>query len=286
MPLDIGAYLGDTMRLTTQQHGAYFLLLLDYWKSGPLPDDDAVLAGLTKVDPTEWKSKVGPVVRRFFNLGGDGLLHQKRSDAEIEKAGRISDARREAALARHEKPPDDDANEMQTDSKLHANNGGNGQQTNHENAGIARGRAVAPPSPSQSKQAAAALIQEERPRARPSGGNRRKPSMPTLGSDWAAWEWLTGGEVEICGPSAQRRPIAGGFYVDGVARDVAEAAGMNGDQPGIDWTPIVTWLREGIPGDVIVSAVKGVAKRDGYEAPHSLRYFEKPVHAAHAKGGD
>lgn len=107
--------------------------------------------------------------------------------------------------------------------------------------------------------------------------------MPTLNSDWSAWEWLTDGEVEVCGPNAKRRPCAGGFYIDGVAREVADAARIDGHSHGIDWRPVVNWLREGIPGDVIVSAIKRVASRDDYEPKKHLKYFDKPIHEAAGK---
>jgi uncharacterized protein YdaU (DUF1376 family) len=41
MPFYVGDYLSATGRLTTEQHGAYLLILLDYWKNGPPPNDDA-----------------------------------------------------------------------------------------------------------------------------------------------------------------------------------------------------------------------------------------------------
>ena len=100
MPLYIGDYLADTMRLSTVQHGAYLLLLMEYWRAGPLPDDDAQLASIVKMEPRAWRAHAG-AVRRFFTRGEDGLLHQKRADAELARAAEISGKRQTAARARH-----------------------------------------------------------------------------------------------------------------------------------------------------------------------------------------
>jgi len=101
MPLHVGDYLADTMRLTGAQHGAYLLLLMHYWCSGPLENDDAALANIARTDRKVWSKDVGPAVRRFFTIGEDGLLHQKRCDAEREKAASISEKRRTAAFSSH-----------------------------------------------------------------------------------------------------------------------------------------------------------------------------------------
>lgn len=84
MPIWIGDYLADTRRLTTEQHGAYLLLLFDYWRSGPLPDDDAALAQITGLSKERWKSHK-PAIARFFRAT-DGEWRHKRVDAEIDKA--------------------------------------------------------------------------------------------------------------------------------------------------------------------------------------------------------
>lgn len=81
MPLYIGDYLGDTQRLTTEQHGAYFLMILDYWRNGPPPDDDAVLRLITRLDVAAWR-KHRPVIERLFKVT-DGVWRHKRIEEEI-----------------------------------------------------------------------------------------------------------------------------------------------------------------------------------------------------------
>lgn len=87
MPLYIGDYLQDTTRLTTEQHGAYMLLIMDYWTNGPLPDDDAALAHVTRLQPAAWK-KTRHVIARFFSIE-DGVWRHKRIDEEREKASQF-----------------------------------------------------------------------------------------------------------------------------------------------------------------------------------------------------
>lgn len=109
MPLDVTDYLNDTGHLTTIQHGAYMLLLMHYWRHGPLPDDDEQLAAITKTDAKTWKS-IKATIRRFFHPDDNGGLHQKRADKEREKAQEISAKRKAAGGIRHGPPPNGGAN--------------------------------------------------------------------------------------------------------------------------------------------------------------------------------
>jgi uncharacterized protein DUF1376 len=63
MPLYIGRYLGDTMHLKGPEHGAYLLLIMHYWSSGPLEDDDETLAAIARTELAEWRRRIGRVVR-------------------------------------------------------------------------------------------------------------------------------------------------------------------------------------------------------------------------------
>jgi uncharacterized protein YdaU (DUF1376 family) len=84
MPLYIGDYLADTSRLTTEQHGAYLLLLMDYWRSGRLPDNDQVLAQITKLSPDAW-SNARAMLEQFFSIENGSWIH-KRVEQELAQA--------------------------------------------------------------------------------------------------------------------------------------------------------------------------------------------------------
>ena len=91
MPLYIGDYLADTSRLTTEQHGAYLLLLMDYWRNGPPLDDEEELASITKLPVPQWR-KHAPKLRQFFTPQ-DGRLVQKRADQERSRAAGVNGKR-------------------------------------------------------------------------------------------------------------------------------------------------------------------------------------------------
>lgn len=85
MPFYFGDYLADTMHLTTEQHGAYVLLLFAGWKAGgALPDDDQQLAAITKASAARWRS-MRAVIQQFYTVAG-GKWNQKRLSAELSKA--------------------------------------------------------------------------------------------------------------------------------------------------------------------------------------------------------
>lgn len=85
MPWYIGDYLRDTGHLTTEQHGAYLLLLAHCWQHGGIPESQAERAATAKVTPRRWRVMSEPV-NRFFNQDGT----QKRVTQELEKAETVS----------------------------------------------------------------------------------------------------------------------------------------------------------------------------------------------------
>lgn len=101
-PFYVGDYTRDTARLTTEAHGAYLLLMLDYWVNGAPPDDDETLATITKLPVTTWKKR-RPVLVKFFKIE-DGVWLHGRIEKEREKANTVgaanSDKAREAAERR------------------------------------------------------------------------------------------------------------------------------------------------------------------------------------------
>ena len=105
MPLYIGDYLADTSRLTTEQHGAYLLLLMDYWRSGRLPDNDQVLAQITKLSPDAWRNAKA-MLMQFFSIE-DGYWVHSRVEKEMILAQENKDKNHnravQAAKARWEK---------------------------------------------------------------------------------------------------------------------------------------------------------------------------------------
>jgi uncharacterized protein YdaU (DUF1376 family) len=89
MPFYIGDYMRNTAHLTTEQHGAYLLLIFHCWEYGKLPETAKGRASIAKLSANRWKF-VGPVVEKFFRPDGT----HKRVDEEREKADRTSMQRR------------------------------------------------------------------------------------------------------------------------------------------------------------------------------------------------
>ncbi len=91
MPLYIGDYLADTQHLTTIQHGAYLLLIMHYWQHGKLPNEEAAIAGISRLNRDQWRNNCSAIAAMFEQ----GWRH-KRIDRELEKANGISEKRSHA----------------------------------------------------------------------------------------------------------------------------------------------------------------------------------------------
>ena len=98
MQLYVGDYLADTLDLTTEQHGAYLLLLMTMWRhDAKLPNDPAKLARIARVSARRWHL-VWSEIQHFFYVDGD-QIRNKRLDLEHQKAVSISEKRSASGAA-------------------------------------------------------------------------------------------------------------------------------------------------------------------------------------------
>ncbi|MFS8659560.1 YdaU family protein, partial [Salmonella enterica] len=75
MQLYIADYLADTMHLSAEEHGAYLLLMFNYWQTGrAIPKSR--LAKIARISSERWGA-VEESLREFFIDNGTEWIHER-----------------------------------------------------------------------------------------------------------------------------------------------------------------------------------------------------------------
>jgi uncharacterized protein YdaU (DUF1376 family) len=98
MSLHVGDYIRDTRHLRAAGHGAYLLLIMHYWATGSLPNDDEQLATIACMTDREWQ-KHKPSIQALFRPG----WKHKRIEAELADAKESRTRRSKAGKDGNEK---------------------------------------------------------------------------------------------------------------------------------------------------------------------------------------
>lgn len=92
MQLYVSDFIGDTLHLSTEQIGAYMLLLMAMWNAGgKLPADETKLARVTRMSLKKWKA-ISDDLMPFFETDGDSIRHN-RLTKELQKSESKSQSR-------------------------------------------------------------------------------------------------------------------------------------------------------------------------------------------------
>lgn len=98
MQFYVAEYLADTTHLNAEQHGAYLLLLMNYWQRGkPLPDSNDRLAIVSRSFPDRW-NEMREVLSEFFEIK-DGFWIHNRVERDLLRVKGVSDAGKKAGIA-------------------------------------------------------------------------------------------------------------------------------------------------------------------------------------------
>lgn len=92
MQLYVSDFIGDTLHLSTEQVGAYLLLLMAMWNAGgSLPNDDVKLARVARLSLKKWRAVAGDLLP-FFEVENDRIAHG-RLTKELQKSESKSQSR-------------------------------------------------------------------------------------------------------------------------------------------------------------------------------------------------
>lgn len=93
IPLFADAYLADTTHLTTEEHGAYLLLMMAAWRQPDcaLPNDDAKLARIAGLSRKKWTA-LKAVILDFWTVENGRIFQARlrREHAWVVQKGRTS----------------------------------------------------------------------------------------------------------------------------------------------------------------------------------------------------
>ncbi|TWA71891.1 uncharacterized protein YdaU (DUF1376 family) [Azospirillum baldaniorum] len=94
MPVFTDALLGDTTHLSTEEFGAYCLILFVTWRNNaaPLPDDPVRMARICRVSMKRWMGRLRPILVGFFDLS-EGTWRQHRLEKEWRYVQKVSAVR-------------------------------------------------------------------------------------------------------------------------------------------------------------------------------------------------
>jgi uncharacterized protein YdaU (DUF1376 family) len=239
-------YMGDTRHLSTEQHGAYLLMLMAMWNAGgSLPNVDDKLARITGLTRAKWL-KHRPDIIAFFRQE-DGVLRHNRIDRDLNAARELSKTRSEigkkGADARWGR--DLNANESEKPRKNsylfcanHADNplGNNeaamaaGMPTQHQipslspdEAAIAASRRTNPPD------SAVLNLRKAMAAAWKSSGMLRRCPDTSRAAVWLAKGYRQEVIIAVIEEVLRRKPdVAAWSYFDGPLADAHTPAGGNG----------------------------------------------------------
>lgn len=107
MQLYVADYLADTMHLTAEEHGAYLLLIMNYWQTEkPIPENR--LQGITRMFNDRWTT-VKSSLSDFFKIDENGCWYHERVEKDLEKiklkSQQASEAGRKSAQKRAKEKP-------------------------------------------------------------------------------------------------------------------------------------------------------------------------------------